>query len=67
VNDYHINVFHSEEDVGYIADIPALEACSAFGETSHEALAEVLLAMDAWLVSARERGVTPPEPRCHGG
>ena len=31
VSDYHINVFYSDEDGGYIADIPDLEACSAFG------------------------------------
>lgn len=33
MKDYHINIFYSEEDGGYIADIPDLEACSAFGET----------------------------------
>ena len=33
MNDYHINVFYSEEDGGYIADIPDLKQCSAFGET----------------------------------
>ena len=27
--DYHINIFYSETDGGYIADIPYLEACSA--------------------------------------
>jgi predicted RNase H-like HicB family nuclease len=31
MKDYHINIFYSEEDEGYIADIPDLEACSAFG------------------------------------
>jgi predicted RNase H-like HicB family nuclease len=33
VSDYHINVFFSADDGGYIADIPDLNACSAFGET----------------------------------
>ena len=33
MKDYHINIFHSEEDGGYIADIPDLVACSAFGKT----------------------------------
>ena len=33
MKDYHINIFHSEEDNGYIADIPDLESCSAFGST----------------------------------
>jgi hypothetical protein len=41
MRDYHINIFYSEEDGGYIADIPDLEACSAFGETPEEALKEV--------------------------
>ena len=31
MKDYHINIFYSEEDNGYIADIPDLVACSAFG------------------------------------
>ena len=39
--DYHINIFYSEEDGGDIADIPDLEACSAFGDTPEIALAEV--------------------------
>ena len=41
MRDYHINIFYSEDDDGYIADIPDLEACSAFGETPDEALHEV--------------------------
>jgi predicted RNase H-like HicB family nuclease len=41
VKDYHINIFYSEEDEGYVADIPDLAACSAFGRTPAEALAEV--------------------------
>jgi len=31
MKDYHINIFYGEADDGYIADIPDLEACSAFG------------------------------------
>ena len=31
MKDYHINIFCSEEDGGYIADIPDLVSCSAFG------------------------------------
>ena len=61
--DYHINVFYSQEDGGYIADIPDLEACSAFGTTPQAALEEVLQAKEAWLAAARERGVAIPPPR----
>jgi predicted RNase H-like HicB family nuclease len=39
MKDYHVNIFYSEEDEGYIAGIPDLEACSAFGATLAEALA----------------------------
>jgi len=49
VKDYHINIFYSEADGGYIADIPDLEACSAFGETPEEALLQVQIAKEAWL------------------
>lgn len=60
---YHINVFYSEEDGGYIADIPDLEACSAFGQTPQEAVGEVERAKKAWLAAAREAGRPIPEPR----
>jgi len=30
MKDYHINIFYSEEDEGYIADIPDLSFCYAF-------------------------------------
>ncbi len=63
MRDYHINLFYSEEDGGYIADIPDLDACSAFGNTPAEALAEVLNAKDAWLAAAREAGKPIPPPR----
>lgn len=41
MKDYHINIFYSEEDGGYIADVPDSQVCSAFGDTPAEALAEV--------------------------
>jgi predicted RNase H-like HicB family nuclease len=63
MKDYHINVFFSEENNGYIADIPDLEPCSAFGETPEEAVAEVMRVKDAWLEVAREKGMPIPEPR----
>lgn len=63
MKDYHNNLFYSEEDVGYIADIPDLPGCSAFGETPEEALREVLIAKQAWLESARAEGEPIPPPR----
>lgn len=63
MSDYHINIFYTEDDAGYIADIPDLNACSAFGTTPEEALAEVERAKRAWLVAARANGKPIPEPR----
>jgi predicted RNase H-like HicB family nuclease len=63
MKDYHINIFHSEEDGGYIADIPDLESCSAFGQTPAEALTEVETAKAAWLEAAQAEGKPVPEPR----
>ena len=63
MTDYHINIFYSEEDGAYVADIPDLEACSAIGATPAEALAEVELAKVAWLDAARKEGKPIPQPR----
>lgn len=43
MKDYHINVFWSEEDESYVADIPDLFPCTATGDSPEEALAEVLV------------------------
>jgi predicted RNase H-like HicB family nuclease len=63
VKDYHINIFYSDADGGYIADVPDLKACSAFGATAEEALREVELAKQAWLEAARAEGKPIPEPK----
>ena len=63
MKDYHINIFYSSEDGGYIADIPDLEACSAFGKTPEEALHEVEIAKQAWLKAAKAEGKRIPAPR----
>jgi len=63
MKDYHINVFYSEEDEGWIADIPDLSSCNAFGQTPDEALHEVEIAKDAWLAAAKEAHKLVPLPR----
>lgn len=63
MKDCHINIFYSEQDEGYIADMPDLEACSAFGETTEDAISEIQLAKAAWLQAARAAGKPIPSPR----
>jgi predicted RNase H-like HicB family nuclease len=54
---YHINLFGSEPDDAWIADVLYLQSCSAFGDTPAEALAEIELAIEGWLAVAREDGL----------
>jgi predicted RNase H-like HicB family nuclease len=54
---HHINVFYSEEDGGYIADVPDLKHCSAFGATPEEAVREVLQAKTLWIAAAKQAGI----------
>ena len=63
MKDYHINIFYSDEDEGYIADIPDLEASSAFGDSPEAALREVEIAKAAWLEAARAEGKPIPAPQ----
>ena len=63
MKDYHINIFYSDADKGYIADIPDLDACSALGKTPAEALRQAQLAKKAWLEAARAEGKPIPRPR----
>jgi predicted RNase H-like HicB family nuclease len=64
MSDYHINIFASAEDSGYIADVPDLPSCSAFGATPEEASAEVQRAKATWLEAARAEGKPIPPPTC---
>jgi predicted RNase H-like HicB family nuclease len=63
VKKYAIIVYWSDEDAVWIAEAPDLEPCAAHGNTPEEAMAEVRVAMDAWLEVARETGKPIPEPR----
>ena len=60
MKDYHINVSYSDEDGGYIADIPDLESCSVFGPTPGGGGCRSGKAKEAWLRSAREEGKPVP-------
>ena len=59
---YHIDVFWSDDDDCWLANVPDLRHCSAHGDTPADAAAEAQVAMELWLEVARERGLTIPEP-----
>lgn len=60
---YHINVFWSDDDACWIADVPDLRGCSAHGDTPTEAMAQAEIAISLWLETAHDRGLPIPEPR----
>lgn len=60
MKDYLINIFHSEQDGGYIADIPDLKDCYGFGHTPAEALAAVEIAKEKWLKDAAADEIPDP-------
>ena len=57
---YHINIFWSAEDESWIADIPDLPHCYAFGDSAEEALRELEVTQRLWLETAREEGIPIP-------
>ena len=63
IEKYDVEIFYSEEDKCYIATVPELEGCSAFGNSRDEALKEVQKAMKLWIDSADEHGDNIPIPR----
>ena len=60
---YAIITFWSDADAAWIADAPDLKSCSAFGDTPEEAVAELSVAMEAWLAAAEKAGHRLPEAR----
>ena len=62
-NRYAIVVFWSDEDAAWVADVPDLKSCSAFGDTREEAVAEIGVAIDTWLAAAHDAGLEIPKPR----
>jgi len=59
---YAIVVAYSDDDKGYIATLPELPGCSAFGDTEEEAIKEVKVAASLWLAAAKKAKRSIPEP-----
>ena len=60
---YHINLFWSQDDQSWVADVPDLKSCAAFGDTPTEAVTEAQVAIRGWIEAATELGLPIPEPR----
>ncbi len=60
---YNINLFWSDTDGCWIADVPDLRGCSAHGATPEEAAREAQIAIEQWVEVASEYGDPIPAPR----
>jgi antitoxin HicB len=56
---YPALVFWSDEDEGYLAVVPDLPGCSAFGNTPKEAVREIGDPTLAWIAACRAAGDPP--------
>ncbi|MGB9367680.1 MAG: type II toxin-antitoxin system HicB family antitoxin [Xanthobacteraceae bacterium] len=63
MQNYAIIVYWSDEDSLWIAEAPDLKPCAAHGDTPEQAVAELRVAMEAWLEAARENSMPIPEAR----
>ena len=59
---YEINLYWSEQDQSFIAEVPDLPGCAADGETYQEALQNIEIIMQEWIETAQELGQKIPEP-----
>jgi predicted RNase H-like HicB family nuclease len=60
---YELIIFWDESDQIFVVDVPELPGCMAHGRTKSEAIAQAEAAIDLWIETAREDGVTIPQPR----
>lgn len=66
---YYLNLPYSivltpgtEEDDGWLAEVPDLPGCITFGDTKEEALEMIVEAKELWITHRFEKGYAIPEP-----
>jgi predicted RNase H-like HicB family nuclease len=62
-NHYQVVISKRADGDSYIAEVPDLAGCVAFGATLEAVAQSAKLAIDAWIESARAEGREVPEPR----
>jgi len=60
---YEIIIYWSEEDQGFIAEVPELPGCAADGPSYRAALDAVEIVISEWIETAKELGRPIPKPR----
>ena len=60
---YEINLYWSNEDKVFVAEVPELPGCMTHGKTPEKALKSVNQATELWIDTAKEFGDSIPEPK----
>jgi predicted RNase H-like HicB family nuclease len=60
---YEVIIYWSEEDSGFIAEVPELPGCKADGKSAEEALKNAQLIIKEWLDTAKSLKRTIPKPK----
>jgi len=59
---YQVIIEFSKPDGGYIARVPSLPHCTAYGDTYAEAAREIQDAMKGWIDAAKDTSIPLPKP-----
>lgn len=60
---YELIIFWDEANEIFVVDIPELPGCMAHGHTKREAISNAEAAIDLWIETAKEDGISIPQPR----
>lgn len=63
MNRYLVEIFWSDEDEGYVAIVPDLAGCSAWGRSMEDAVREIENAQAAWIEACQASGEVIPTPK----
>lgn len=59
---YLINIFWSEEDQCYVAEVPELTGCATHGDSIEEAARHAMDAIETWIEGAKAAKLEIPKP-----
>ena len=59
---YELVIYWSDEDQGFVVEVPELPGCMADGATYQDAVKNVEIIIDEWIATAHALGRAIPEP-----
>jgi predicted RNase H-like HicB family nuclease len=65
MSEYEINIYLSNDDQVFIAEVPELPGCMAHGNSPENALKHANEAIQLWIDTANEFGDSVPAPKEH--